>query len=53
MILKHTDILLLAVRANVAEKVYLENFNRIVKEKNIKSSGIILNGVKLFKSKGY
>jgi len=53
IILKHTDISLLVVKANMTEKVYLENFNKMVKEKNIKSSGIILNGVKFSKSKGY
>ena len=53
IILKHTDILLLVIRANITEKVYLENFNKMVKEKNIKSSGIILNGVKFSNSKGY
>ncbi len=53
MLLKHTDILLLTVRANEAEKIYLENFNKMIKDKNIKSAGIILNGLKLYKSKGY
>ena len=53
MILKHSDIVLLAVRANEAEKVYITHFNRMIQEKDIKSSGIILNGVKLYKNKAY
>jgi capsular exopolysaccharide synthesis family protein len=51
MILKHTDILLYIVKADEADKVYIENFNKVVKEKNIKSSGIILNGVKVYKNR--
>ena len=37
----------------MAEKIFLENFNKMIKEKSIKSSGIVLNGVKLFKNKNY
>jgi len=53
LILKYSDILLLTVRANMADKIFLENFNKMTKEKNIKSSGIILNGVKLVKNRNY
>jgi len=53
LILKHTDVSLLVVKANVAEKSYLENFNRLRKEKEMKSVGIILNQVKTTKSKDY
>ena len=53
LLLKYADITLLIVRANQAHKVYLENFNRLREEKNIKSSGIILNDVKLTKDKNY
>jgi capsular exopolysaccharide synthesis family protein len=53
MLLQYSDIVLLIVKANSAEKVYLENFNRLRKEKHIKSSGIILNQVKLQKNDGY
>ena len=53
MLIKYSDIILLVVKANVTDKVYLENFNRLRKEKNIKSSGIILNHVKLGKDKNY
>ena len=53
IILKYTDIMLLVVMANEAEKNYLENFNKLRVEKNIKSAGIILNKVKLTKNQGY
>jgi len=53
MLLKYADILLLVVKSNMAERVYLENFNRMVEEKRVKSTGIILNGVKFSKSKDY
>jgi len=53
MLLKHTDLLLLVVRANYAEKVYLKNFNKMRQDKNIKSAGIILNHVKLLKNRNY
>ena len=53
IILKYTDITLLVVRANKAEKNYLENFNKLRVEKNIKSAGIILNQVKFTNNKGY
>ena len=49
LILKHADITLLVVRANKAEKHFLENFNRVRIDKGIKSAGIILNQVKLGK----
>ena len=51
LLLKYADITLLVVRADMAHKVYLENFNRLRVEKDIKSSGIILNDVKLSKDK--
>ena len=50
MLLKYADIVLLVVKADEAEKSYLEKFNRLRSEKNIKSSGIILNQVKLQKN---
>ena len=53
MLLKYSDIFLLVLKADVAEKVYLENFNKLRVEKSIKSSGIILNLVKNQKSDGY
>lgn len=53
MLLKHSDIVLLIVKANEAEKTYLTHFNKIIQEKNIKSSGIIFNSVKLYKNKKY
>ena len=53
MLLKHSDIVLLIVKANEAEKNYLTHFNKIIQEKNIKSSGIILNSVKVYKNKKY
>ena len=53
MLLKHSDILLLIVKANVAEKSFLDNFNRLRADKGIKSSGIILNQFKLNNSDQY
>lgn len=53
MLLRHSDIVLLIVRANAAEKNYLTHFDKMIEDKKIKSAGIILNGVKLYKSKGY
>lgn len=53
MLLKHSDIVLLTLKANQAEKAYLKYFNKLIKNKNIKSSGIILNGVNLHKNNGY
>jgi len=53
MLLPYSDIVLLVVRANIAERGFLENFNNLRKEKNIKSSGIILNQVKRNKSDNY
>jgi len=53
MLLEHTDLLLLVVRANYAEKIYLEKFNKMRKEKNIQSAGIILNHVQLVKDSAY
>jgi len=53
MLLNHSDIILLVVRANIAEKGFIENFNRLRKDKNINSSGIILNGVKDGNDSGY
>ncbi|HHE05877.1 MAG TPA: polysaccharide biosynthesis tyrosine autokinase, partial [Epsilonproteobacteria bacterium] len=53
MLLKHSDIVLLVMKVNEAEKIYLKHFDKMVEEKNIKSAGIILNGVKLHKSKSY
>jgi capsular exopolysaccharide synthesis family protein len=53
LILKYSDILLLIVKVNMTENLFLENFNKMIKEKSIKSSGIVLNGVKLFKNKNY
>jgi len=53
MLLNHSDIILLVVRANIAEKGFIENFNRLRKDKNITSSGIILNGIKDGNANGY
>ena len=53
MLLKYSDIVLLVVKANYAEKDYLENFNRLRREKSIKSAGIILNQLKLQKNDNY
>jgi len=53
MILKYVDIFLLVLKANTSKKNYIENFNKMVREKNLKSFGIILNGVKIFKGQGY
>ena len=53
MLLKYTDLLLLVVRANIADKIYLKNFNKMREEKNIKSAGIILNHMKLVKDRHY
>jgi capsular exopolysaccharide synthesis family protein len=53
MLLTYTDIVLLVVRANVAEKGFIEHFNNLRKEANIQSSGIILNDVKHDKSNTY
>jgi len=53
MLLKYTDLLLLVMRANVAEKIFIKNFNKMREEKNIKSAGIILNHVKLVKDSHY
>ena len=41
------------IRADFAEKSFIENFNKMIETKKIKSAGIILNGVKLFKNKNY
>jgi capsular exopolysaccharide synthesis family protein len=53
MVLKYSDIFLLIVQANVADKLFLEKFNELKIEKNIKSTGIILNRVKVEKNNGY
>jgi len=53
MLLRYTDILLLVIRANRGDKSYIENFKRMIEEKKIKSSGIILNGVKFINNKSY
>jgi len=53
MLLRYSDIVLLVVRADVAEKSYLEHFNKLRKEKNIQSSGIILNHVKTHTGNDY
>ena len=53
LILKYIDITLFIVRANLSEKSYLKNFNRLQVEKDIKSAGIILNQVKLNKNEDY
>jgi len=53
MLLMHADLFLLVVRANYAEKIYLEKFNKMKEEKHIQSAGIILNHVQLMKSSNY
>lgn len=46
LVLKHTDITLFIVKADVAETSYLQKFDKLRIEKDIKLSGIILNQVK-------
>jgi capsular exopolysaccharide synthesis family protein len=53
MLIRYSDIVLLVVKANAAEKVYLENFNKLRRDKGIKSAGIILNQVKVEDSYSY
>ena len=53
MLLRYSDIVLLVVKADIAEKSYLEHFNKLRVEKNIQSSGIILNQVKMQKGNNY
>jgi len=53
LLLKYSDIVLLVLKANVAEKSFLEHFNRLRAEKNIKSSGVILNQLKQNHSTDY
>ncbi|SFV53904.1 Tyrosine-protein kinase Wzc [hydrothermal vent metagenome] len=53
ILLPYSDIVLLVVRANVAEKGFIEHFNNLRKETEIQSSGIILNDVKHDKSSSY
>ena len=50
ILFKYSDIVVLIVKANYTEKDYLEKLRR---EKNIKSVGIILNQVKLQKNDTY
>lgn len=47
LLLQYTDITLLVLKADYSEKNYLEHFHKISKEKGIKSSGIILNKLKI------
>jgi capsular exopolysaccharide synthesis family protein len=53
LLLKYSDIVLLVLKANVAEKSFLEHFNRLRVEKNIKSAGVILNQLKQNHSRDY
>jgi len=53
MILKHSDILLFIVRADIADKVFITNFNKLKEDYNIPSTGIILNEIKMYKGKNY
>jgi capsular exopolysaccharide synthesis family protein len=53
MLLRYSDIVLLVIKADVAEKSYLEHFNKLRLEKNIQSSGIILNQVKTHSNNDY
>jgi len=53
MILKHSDILLFIVRADIADKAFITNFNKLKEEYNIPSTGIILNQIKMYKGKNY
>lgn len=50
IIVKYSDIFILIVRANKSEKRYLTAFNKMIKRKNINSSGIIFNDVKFSKN---
>jgi len=53
MILKYSDILLLIVRANISDKIFIRNFNKLKEKYNISSTGIIFNEVKIYKWKSY
>ena len=53
IILKYSDILLFIVSIHKSEKNYIEHLNELVKNKNIKSSGIILNRIKKEEQSGY
>ena len=53
MIFKHSDILLLIVRAEISDKIFISNFNKLKEEYNIPSTGIIINEVKIHKGKNY
>jgi len=53
VLVPYADIVLLVVRANLAEKGFIEYFQRIKEETDIESAGIILNDVKHDKSQSY
>ena len=53
LILEHADITLLVIKADYSEKIYLEHFHKLSKDKGIETSGIILNQVKLKNQKKY
>jgi capsular exopolysaccharide synthesis family protein len=53
ILLHYSDIFLLVVEANRAEKHFIEGFNKIVKEKKVKSAGIILNKFNIKNKSGY
>jgi len=53
LLLKYADITLLILKADYSKKVYIEDFHKLVKEKRIKKSGVILNQVNFKNQKNH
>lgn len=53
LLLQYIDLMLLVVRANYTEKNHVRDFEKMAREKQIKSVGIILNGVKRSQKDSY
>lgn len=53
LVMKSADLSLVATRVNYTKKEFVKNFDRQVKEKNIKYAGIILNDVPIGRGSMY
>ncbi|MCF6330756.1 MAG: polysaccharide biosynthesis tyrosine autokinase [Sulfurimonas sp.] len=53
ILMKLSDINLFVFKANYSKKDFIKNINRIVQEKELSNTGIILNGVEMDKNSGY